>query len=79
MSANRIYVQAGVYEAFAEKVHAKVGMLKVGRGTETGVNLGPLIDEQALAKVESHLADAVAKGAKIVTGGKKHALGGRFL
>jgi len=78
VSANRIYVQAGVYDAFAEKVRAKMGMLKVGRGTDAGVNLGPLIDEQGLQKVEAHLADAVAKGAKVVTGGKKHALGGRF-
>lgn len=78
VSANRIYVQAGVYDAFADKVKAKMATLKVGRGTDTGVNIGPLIDEQGLAKVEAHLADAVAKGAKVISGGKRHALGGRF-
>jgi succinate-semialdehyde dehydrogenase/glutarate-semialdehyde dehydrogenase len=78
VSANRIYVQAGVYDAFADKVKAKMGMLKVGRGTEAGVNVGPLIDAQGLAKVESHVADAKAKGAIVLTGGKPHALGGRF-
>ena len=78
VSANRIYVQAGVYDAFADKVKAKMASLKVGRGTDTGVNIGPLIDEQGLAKVEAHLADAVAKGAKVISGGKRHALGGRF-
>ena len=78
VSANRIYVQAGVYDAFADRVKAKMASLKVGRGTDTGVNIGPLIDEQGLAKVEAHLADAVAKGAKVISGGKRHALGGRF-
>ena len=78
VSANRIYVQASVYDAFAEKVKARMASLKVGRGTDTGVNIGPLIDEQGLAKVEAHLADALAKGAKVMTGGKRHALGGRF-
>ena len=78
VSANRIYVQAGVYDAFAEKFAERLGTLKVGRGTDAGVNLGPLIDEQGLAKVEAHLADAIAKGAKVLVGGKRHALGGRF-
>ena len=78
VSANRIYVQASVYDAFAEIVKTKMAALKVGRGTDAGVNVGPLIDEQGLAKVEAHLADALARGAKIVTGGKRHALGGRF-
>ena len=78
VSANRIYVQAAVYDAFAEKVKAKMATLKVGRGTDAGVSIGPLIDEQGLAKVESHLADAIAKGAKVESGGKRHALGGRF-
>ena len=78
VSANRVYVQAAVYDAFADKVKSKMATLKVGRGTETGVNIGPLIDEQGLAKVEAHLADAVAKGATVVSGGKRHALGGRF-
>ena len=78
VSANRIYVQAAIYDAFAEKVKARMSSLKVGRGTDNGVNIGPLIDEQGLAKVEAHLADAIAKGAKVMCGGKRHALGGRF-
>jgi len=76
--ANRIYVQDSVYDAFAEKLTERVRALKVGRGTESGVNLGPLIDDAAVAKVEEHVADATAKGAKVVLGGKRHALGGRF-
>jgi succinate-semialdehyde dehydrogenase/glutarate-semialdehyde dehydrogenase len=76
--ANRIYVQDSVYDAFAAKLTEKMKTLKVGRGTEAGVNIGPLIDEAGLAKVEEHVADAVAKGAKVVAGGKRHALGGRF-
>jgi succinate-semialdehyde dehydrogenase / glutarate-semialdehyde dehydrogenase len=76
--ANRVYVQAGVYEKFAEKIKAKMSTLKVGAGTENGVNLGPLIDAQGLAKVEAHVADAIAKGAKVITGGKRSALGGLF-
>jgi len=76
--ANRILVQDGVYDAFAEKLAAAVGALKVGNGFEEGVNQGPLIEMAAVEKVESHIADAVAKGAKVVTGGKRHALGGTF-
>lgn len=76
--ANRILVQDSVYDRFAAKLAEKVRALKVGRGTEAGVNIGPLIDENAVAKVEEHIQDAVAKGAKIVVGGKKHALGGLF-
>jgi succinate-semialdehyde dehydrogenase/glutarate-semialdehyde dehydrogenase len=76
--ANRILVQDGVYDGFAAKLAEKVRALKVGRGTEAGVNIGPLIDENAVAKVEEHIQDAVSKGAKIVVGGKKHALGGLF-
>jgi len=76
--ANRLLVQAGVYEEFAQKLAAKVAALRVGIGTESGVNQGPLIDAQALAKVEAHVADAVEKGARILTGGKRHALGGTF-
>ena len=76
--ANRILVQDGVYDRFAAKLAEKVAALKVGRGTEAGVNIGPLIDENAVAKVEEHIQDAVSKGAKIVVGGKKHALGGLF-
>ena len=78
VTANRIYVQASVYDAFAEKFGQRLATLKVGRGTDTGVNVGPLIDEQGLFKVEAHVSDAVAKGAKILIGGKRHALGGRF-
>ena len=76
--ANRILVQDNVYQAFAEKLAAKVNALKVGPGTESGVNIGPLIDENAVAKVEEHIGDAVSKGAKVVVGGRKHALGGLF-
>jgi succinate-semialdehyde dehydrogenase/glutarate-semialdehyde dehydrogenase len=76
--ANRIYVQDKVYDAFTAKLGEKVRALKVGRGTEAGVNIGPLIDENGLAKVEEHVADAVAKGAKVVMGGKRSALGGLF-
>ncbi len=76
--ANRIYVQDSVYDAFAAKIAERIKGLKVGKGTEPGVTIGPLIDNQGLAKVEDHVADAVAKGAKVVLGGKRHALGGRF-
>jgi succinate-semialdehyde dehydrogenase/glutarate-semialdehyde dehydrogenase len=76
--ANRIFVQAGVYDAFAEKLAAAVARLKVGAGTEEGVTQGPLINADAVRKVEEHVADAVAKGAKVVTGGKRHARGGTF-
>jgi succinate-semialdehyde dehydrogenase/glutarate-semialdehyde dehydrogenase len=76
--ANRILVQDSVYDAFAARLAAKVKDLKVGDGMEDGVNQGPLIDAQALKKVESHIADALAKGAKVVLGGKRHALGGTF-
>jgi succinate-semialdehyde dehydrogenase/glutarate-semialdehyde dehydrogenase len=69
--ANRIYVQAGVYEAFLEKLSAKVATLKTGNGFESGVNVGPLIDEAALQKVETHVADAIALGAKLLAGGKR--------
>ncbi|MEW6163632.1 MAG: NAD-dependent succinate-semialdehyde dehydrogenase [Pseudomonadota bacterium] len=76
--ANRLLVQEGIYEAFAQKLAARVAALKVGAGTEEGVNQGPLIDVQALAKVEAHVADAVAQGARVLTGGKRHARGGTF-
>jgi len=76
--ANRILVQDGVYDAFVEKLAVKVKALKVGNGAEAGVTTGPLIDENAIAKVEEHVADALSKGAKIVVGGKRHALGGLF-
>ena len=76
--ANRLLVQDGVYDAFAEKLAAAVKKLKVGNGVEPGVTQGPLIDMKAVAKVEEHIADAVKKGARVVTGGKRHALGGSF-
>ena len=78
VTANRIYVQSSVYDAFAEKFRSRLSTLHVGRGTDAGVNVGPLIDEQGLFKVESHVTDAVVKGAKLLFGGKRHALGGRF-
>jgi len=76
--ANRIYVQESVAEAFAEKLAAKAKSLKLGRGTETGVAMGPLIDDRAVAKMEDHVADALAKGGKVLVGGKRSDLGGTF-
>lgn len=76
--ANRILVQDGVYDAFAEKLTAAVKGLKVGPGTESGVTVGPLINEAALKKVEEHVADALEHGAKVVIGGKPSAIGGNF-
>ncbi|QNK67363.1 NAD-dependent succinate-semialdehyde dehydrogenase [Variovorax sp. PAMC26660] len=76
--ANRIYVQRGVLEAFTQKLVAKVNALKVGDGTEAGVTQGPLIDGKAVEKIEEHVADALAKGGKVLAGGKRHALGGLF-
>jgi succinate-semialdehyde dehydrogenase/glutarate-semialdehyde dehydrogenase len=69
--ANRMYVQEGIYDAFVAKLAEKAGRIKVGNGFEAGINQGPLIDEQALAKVEAHVADAVAKGASVVVGGER--------
>src|SRR5471032_969612 len=76
--ANRIYVQDGVYDLFAEKLVAAVARLKVGNGVEQGVTQGPLIDEKAVQKVEQHVADALAKGGRLLAGGKRHALGHSF-
>ncbi len=76
--ANRLLVQEGVYEAFVQKLAAKVSGLKVGNGQEAGVTTGPLIDEAAVQKVEEHVSDALAKGGRVVAGGKRHALGGLF-
>ena len=76
--ANRIYVQAGVHDAFAEKLAAAVAKLNVGDGLKEGVDTGPLINTDALDKVEEHVADALAKGGHLVTGGHRHALGGSF-
>ncbi len=74
--ANRLYVQDGVYDAFVDKLAAKAKGIKVGNGFEAGVNQGPMIDDQAIAKIERHVADAVAKGAQVLTGGKR--IGERF-
>jgi succinate-semialdehyde dehydrogenase/glutarate-semialdehyde dehydrogenase len=74
--SNRIYVQEGVYEEFAQKFAAKVRTAKVGNGFEDGVNQGPLIEPSAVEKVERHVQDAIAKGARVLTGGKR--LQGQF-
>jgi succinate-semialdehyde dehydrogenase/glutarate-semialdehyde dehydrogenase len=76
--ANRILVQEGVYDAFAAKLADRVSLMKVGPGAEEGVAQGPLINEAGLAKVEAHVADALAKGARAIIGGKRHALGLTF-
>lgn len=76
--ANRLYVQDSVYDAFADKLVAAVKKLKVGNGLEPGVTQGPLIDGDAIQKVEQHVADALAKGGRVLTGGKRHALGHTF-
>jgi len=76
--ANRLYVQTGVYDAFSRKLAEKVAQMKVGNGLEAGVVQGPLIDAKAVEKVEEHIADALAKGAKVAVGGKRHALGGTY-
>ena len=75
---NRIYVHESIHDAFVEKLAAGAANIRVGNGFEQGVAQGPLIDDQAVAKVEEHVADALVKGAKVLTGGKLHALGGRF-
>lgn len=76
--ANRLFVQNGVFDAFAAKLAAKVSALKVGDGTSDGVTQGPLIDMAAIEKVESHIKDALSKGAKLLQGGKRHTLGNTF-
>ena len=76
--ANRLLVNAPVYEAFTKKLVQAVAQLRVGDGLKGPTDQGPLIDTKALAKVEQHLADAVAKGARIALGGRRHALGGTF-
>ncbi len=76
--ANRIYVQAGVYDEFARRLAAAVDKLTVGDGLETGTTTGPLINADAVEKVEEHIADALDRGGKVVTGGKRHELGGSF-
>ncbi|MGH1576634.1 NAD-dependent succinate-semialdehyde dehydrogenase [Planktotalea sp.] len=76
--ANRIYVQAGVYDAFAEKLAARVGAMKIGDGLETGTDFGPLINSDAAEKVREHIDDAKAKGAQVILGDNGPALGGSF-
>jgi succinate-semialdehyde dehydrogenase / glutarate-semialdehyde dehydrogenase len=76
--ANRLYVHDKVYDAFAKKFAAAVSSVKVGNGFEEGVQQGPLINEAAIEKVESHVADAVAHGARVLVGGKRHAAGKLF-
>jgi succinate-semialdehyde dehydrogenase/glutarate-semialdehyde dehydrogenase len=76
--ANRLLVQEGVYDAFAKKLAAAVSTLRVGDGLAGATDQGPLIDAKAVAKVEEHIADALAKGAKVALGGKPHALGHTF-
>ncbi|WP_372731508.1 NAD-dependent succinate-semialdehyde dehydrogenase [Novosphingobium sp.] len=78
IAANRIFVQSGIYDVFAERLAAATRAIKVGNGTEPGVEAGPLIDDNAVAKVEEVIADALAHGAKVATGGTRHALGGTF-
>jgi succinate-semialdehyde dehydrogenase/glutarate-semialdehyde dehydrogenase len=78
VTVNRIYVQDGVYDAFATKLAERVKTLNPANGLEPMATQGPLIDDKAVAKVEEHIADALAKGAAIATGGRRHALGGRF-
>ncbi len=76
--ANRIYVQSGIYDAFAEKLAAKVATLPTGNGFDEGIVFGPLIDQAAVDKVAEHISDATSKGAEITLGGKAHSLGGTF-
>ena len=76
--ANRLLIQAGVYEEFAKRLKSAVAQLRVGNGLEGVTDQGPLIDAKAVTKVEEHIADAQALGAKVVLGGKRHALGGTF-
>ncbi|QEY23909.1 NAD-dependent succinate-semialdehyde dehydrogenase [Neisseria animalis] len=75
---NRVYVQSGIYEAFCRRLAEKTGKFKLGNGLEEGVNQGPLIDGNAVCKVEEHIADALAKGAQVLAGGKRSSLGGTF-
>lgn len=78
IGANRVLVQSGVYDALAARIVERVAKLRLGNGLEEGVNLGPLIDAGAVEKVEEHVADALAHGARLLHGGRRHALGGNF-
>ncbi len=76
--ANRVFVQDTIYDLFAAKFRDAVNTLVVGNGMDKGVNVGPLINQEAVDKVQEHIADALARGAKVYQGGKSHALGGTF-
>jgi succinate-semialdehyde dehydrogenase/glutarate-semialdehyde dehydrogenase len=76
--ANRVLVQDGIYDAFATRLAARMAELKVGNGMEEGVNQGPLINDEAVSKVEAHIIDALGKGATLLVGGKRHARGGTY-
>lgn len=76
--ANRIYVQSGIYDAFVERLAEKTAELEVGVGSDEGVEVGPLINNQAMEKVEAHIQDALSKGGRLLTGGQRHALGGSW-
>lgn len=76
--ANRIFVQDGIYDAFVEKFTAAVKEMKIGNGMDDGIDLGPMINQKGVEKVEQHLTDATTKGGKLTTGGKRHALGHSF-
>lgn len=78
VSANRIFVQEGIYDSFVEKLAAAARKLRVGNGADADIDIGPLIDEAAVAKVEAHLTDALAHGGRLLTGGTRHALGRTF-
>jgi succinate-semialdehyde dehydrogenase/glutarate-semialdehyde dehydrogenase len=78
VGANRFYVQDAVYDEFSARLAERVSQMVVGDGTDPDVNMGPLIDTEAVEKVESHIADAVGKGARVIAGGKRHALGRSF-
>ncbi|MEP9317693.1 NAD-dependent succinate-semialdehyde dehydrogenase [Pseudomonas sp. LABIM340] len=78
VAANRMLVQSGIYDTFAQKLAEATAALKVGNGMDEGVVLGPLINDEAVKKVEEHIADAVEKGAQVATGGKRHTLGGSY-
>lgn len=78
IAANRVLVQDGIYDALAARLAERTRALKVGNGLDEGVQIGPMIDVAAVAKVEAHLADAVAGGATVLAGGRRHALGGAF-
>jgi succinate-semialdehyde dehydrogenase/glutarate-semialdehyde dehydrogenase len=78
IAANRVLVHDSVYEQLAERLAARSAELRVGNGLEEGTQIGPMIDEAAVAKVEEHLRDALSGGARILAGGRRHALGGAF-